>query len=505
MDLSLSAFSGNSDKFAKSSHLFHGFWKRGGLLAATLTLSLAAGCGGGGGSGTGRGGNTTVILVASSAANDQLIKLNLTLENLTLTAQDGTTTATLISAPQQVEFIHLNDSGEPLVTMNVPQAVYTKATITVDGGGFVCAAQQPGSNLIANYSSPAPSTVALQLPQPLVIGAGPMTLSLDLLVSQSATLPSNCYQQGFAGDSLAPTFNLTALALQTAQPEVPLQPQLMALEGLVINPAAGSGSFGVSAADSMVTGTAPVETWHVETSASTVFQGIGNAAGLTAGMPVDIDGRIQSDGSLAAARVAVLDPDTTNLTVNSGPLMQVSAALPVLYQVNQLAEGSQQYVRTWPQYDFGHATLAVWGGLTNLSTLPFTASFNASNLVPGQNVAITTHVTAIPNGGSYTPATTVTLMPQTINGSVLSTSSAGGFTTYTVQLAAYDMFPQFDTQPGQTTLITRPQQVVVYADSNTQITGNGVQSNLGRFTGVIFNDSGTLRMDATQIAGGVTE
>ncbi len=125
--------------------------------------------------------------------------------------------------------------------------------------------------------------------------------------------------------------------------------------------------------------------------------------------------------------------------------------------------------------------------------------------MPGQNAAITRHVTAIPNGGSYTPATTVTLMPQTINGTVLSTSSAGGFTTYTVQLAAYDMFPQFDIQPGQATLITRPQQVVDYADSNTQITGNGPEGNLGRFTGVIFNDNGTLRMDATQIADGVPE
>jgi hypothetical protein len=58
---------------------------------------------------------------------------------------------------------------------------------------------------------------------------------------------------------------------------------------------------------------------------------------------------------------------------------------------------------------------------------------------------------------------------------------------------------------GQTPLLTNPQQVVVYADANTQTLGGGVSSNLGRFTGVIFNDNGTLRMDATQVAGGVAE
>ena len=60
-------------------------------------------------------------------------------------------------------------------------------------------------------------------------------------------------------------------------------------------------------------------------------------------------------------------------------------------------------------------------------------------------------------------------------------------------------------QGGQTTLLTSPLQVVVYADQNTQmLTAPAVGSAL-RFTGVIFNDNGTLRMDCTQVAGGVAE
>ncbi|MFP5226796.1 MAG: DUF5666 domain-containing protein [Acidobacteriota bacterium] len=509
MHRSLSALSALGVKSSQSNPPSDNIRKHATVSVAAILLALAAGCGGGSSSSSTAntrpiaGQSTMVTLIASSTANDQLVQLFLTLKSLTLTAQDGTTTAALIPTPQQVEFIHLNNGGEPLLTVSVPQGVYTKATVATNGGGFVCSAQQQGLNMTAHYTNPAPTSTAVQMPNRIVIDGSTMTLSLELLVSQSATLPSNCYNQGFAGDSLNPTFSLTALTAPLGRPALPALPKLMALEGQVVSPAAGPGSFGVSAADSQLTLVPPNQTWLVQTSASTVFQGIGNTAGLTAGMPVDIDGTVQPDGSIAATRVAVLDPDTTNLTVNIGPLMQVVASAPLLNQVNQLAEGSSQFMRTWPQYNFSNATLALWGGLTNLASLPFPATFTISNFVPGQNVAITTHLTQ-PGPYPNTPATTVTLMPQTINGTVLSTATAGGFTTYTVQLAAYSMFPQFDTQPGQTTLITNPQQVIVYADANTQINGSGVASNLGLFTGVMFNDNGALRMDAIRIGPGVS-
>jgi hypothetical protein len=120
-------------------------------------------------------------------------------------------------------------------------------------------------------------------------------------------------------------------------------------------------------------------------------------------------------------------------------------------------------------------------------------------------VAITSHVTSVAPFPAVVPATVVTLMPQTIDATVGAVGTAGAFTTYTVELAAYDMSPQFAVQGNQTTLLTSPLQVVVYTDQNTQmLTAPAVGSAL-RFTGVIFNDNGTLRMDCTQVAGGVAE
>jgi len=331
-------------------------------------------------------------------------------------------------------------------------------------------------------------------------------VSLELLVSQSVSFPSTCYSNGIAQYSITPTFDLTAMTL-AAQPTNPTNGELTALEGLVVNASTGAGNFTVAAADGSPQGTTMSTTWHVSTNSSTGYQGIGNAGGLAAGMAVDLDGVLQPDGSVLATRVAVPDTDTTNLVVNRGPLMLVASSEPVLNQVNQEAEGSQRLMDGWPVYSISNATFAAWGGIANLASLPFTASFDAADIVPGQMVAITSHVTEPGPYPTYAPATMVMLMPQTINGTVQAVGTVGAFTTYTVGLQPYDLFSQFAVQGGQTTLLTNPLQVVVYAGKDTPMVnaGSPTTGSVLQFTGVIFNDNGTLRMDCTQVAGGVTE
>ncbi len=480
------------------------------LAVVTTAISLITGCGGGGGtsggSGPVAGENSLTTVVVSSAANDRLMRFNLTLNSLSLTTKDGTSVP-LLSTPQPLEFIHLNDSAEPLVTLEIPQGVYTSATATVGGASFVCITQQSGSDTTSTYAYGATpdNQVTVQLPNPITVSGKSVALSLQMLVSQSATFPSTCWNStGSNPYSITPTFNLTPMTL-AAQPTNATNGKMTALQGLVdvtpgqhITLLAADGSPTLSSLSAN-------RTWQVSTDGNTVFQGIGDAQDLGPGMPVDLDGTLQSDGTLLATRIAVQDSDTTDLTVNQGPLMLVGNEMPVLLQGNQQEEGSEMYVAGWPQYNFSNTKFAVWGGLTNLATLPFTASFNASNMVAGQMVSITTHVTEVVEAPNYVPATMETLMPQTINGTVTATETSGPFTAYTVQLAAYDVFPQFAVQGGQTTLLQNPQQVVVYADSSTQVLNTPVTGNPSLFTGVIFNDNGTLKMDCTAIASGVTQ
>jgi len=71
-------------------------------------------------------------------------------------------------------------------------------------------------------------------------------------------------------------------------------------------------------------------------------------------------------------------------------------------------------------------------------------------------------------------------------------SSSGGFTVYSVSLAAYDLFPILAVQPGQTTALQNPSSVEVYVDSNTQmLNSNAIAPGNGlRFNGLILTTAG---------------
>lgn len=92
------------------------------ISSLTLLAIFIAGCGGGGGTGTTLSGNTQVVVLASSTANDQLSSFTTTLQSLTLTNQEGKT-VNLLASPVSEEFIHLNGHVEPIATVNIPRAL----------------------------------------------------------------------------------------------------------------------------------------------------------------------------------------------------------------------------------------------------------------------------------------------------------------------------------------------------------------------------------------------
>jgi hypothetical protein len=158
-------------------------------------------------------------------------------------------------------------------------------------------------------------------------------------------------------------------------------------------------------------------------------------------------------------------------------------------------------------FGYGNATFQISSQFTNLQNLPFVATFNAADAVAGQNVLVTSNTSPV-NGALPLPlpSATITLIPQAINGTVSATSTSGGFTTYTVTLAPYDLFAELAGQPGHAAL-TSPNTVVVYADSKTQMLNSSSISVGGvfRFYGLVFNDNGMLSMDCAQVNDGVAE
>jgi Domain of unknown function (DUF5666) len=454
-------------------------------------------------------GNTTVTLLATSTANDQLSDYDLVLDALTLTNQNGAAVSVL-SAPLHVEFIHLNGLMEPLVTVSIPQGTYTSAIATVGLSRFDCLSLNSSGAVdeaAFAYDSTPSSQVSVNLPAPITIGSGASALSLNLLVSQSAAWTACAPAPGGVESySITPTFNLTTLATSS--------PSMTGLEGWVASVNAAANTFNVTADDGVscvssdpsACNPAPANgpLWQVEGNADTVMQGIPNLSQLQPGMPVEMDGSLQADGSVLASRISVVDTNTANLTANLGPNLFVSEAWPVLNAFDleswgPVAVGYSEY------FNFGNATFQTSGQFTDLQTLPFTASFTSGNMVAGQRLLVTSHATSMSAGPTYVPATTVTLLPQTVDGTVTAVSSVSGFDLYTVTLASYDLFPQLATQGGQVTLLQNPNTIMVYLSNSTPNPTPVAVGSVLRFNGLIFNDGGTLRMDCAQISDGVPE
>jgi Domain of unknown function (DUF5666) len=469
-----------------------------GVTAALVTTS----CGGSSGTGQHLSGNTQVTLVVTGTANDQLQEFLLQIQSLTLTDKAGKMVS-LVSSPQSVEFIHINGGIEPLLTVTVPQDVYTSATAVIGNAEFNCETMDSYGGVdfsTFEYGYTPQQNVTVNVPGPLTVSGDNMGLLLNLEVAQSASFsacfdPNNSYTW-----SITPTFNLTPITL-SAQPTNAGNGLVTALNGQIASIDAGAGSFVVA-----LPKLENSRTISVSTSGSTVFQGIGNFSSLAIGTFVNLDGAIQPDSSVAATRVAAVDTAATSLV--TGPLVSVNAAEPALASVWRQQQGalfSNGWVLGGSYLSFGSAAFLTSGEFSNLQSLPFTASFNGSNMVAGQNAYFSTSSTENSGGFPYIPLTTAMLIPQTLNGTISGVSSSGNFTIYTVTLADYDLFPTFAVQQGQTTLLSNPSQIEVYVDSSTQMLNTSplAAGSLARFYGLVFNDNGTLRVDCAQVNDGV--
>src|SRR5262249_34449046 len=156
------------------------------------------------------------------------------------------------------------------------------------------------------------------------------------------------------------------------------------------------------------------------------------------------------------------------------------------------------------RYD-GTTNFAVSSEYANLKNLPFVPVFTNTSFLAGQNISVFS--SGVTDARSFETATTITLKPQTLNGTVTAISSEGGFTVYTVSLASYDLIPVLQSDAGTQIRINDPSTVMVYVDASTQkLNSTSIAAGtVLRFTGLVFDDMGTLRMDCGQIKDGVAQ
>lgn len=483
------------------------------LLAWALVCCL--GCAGGAGSISTTPREADVTVLATSTADDEIAAYDLIFESLTLTNSSGGQVS-LLPQRTHAEFGRLNGSEEPLATVKIPAGTYTSATAIIGPAVFTCYGGSATHGISTNvflYGYTPDADVSITLPSPVVVAGGASVLSLNLNMSKSAGWGApNC----FTHQAQKPSYSITpSFVLAPISSGAPVK--LAGLQGLIGSFAGGrmltvtsiEGS-GTAIGPSGATETYSPPSWTLQLDANTTYQGVTGSSALAAGMFVDFDGTLQSDGSIQVSRISVPDASLSNLSVSTGPVVVVLSSGPILGTGSQVATGTmfggnQIAYSPWAT-SFNNAQFLVSGEVTNLQKLPFTALFDGTTLAAGQIISVTTHATAIQPAPVYLPATTITLLPQTVNGTVEGIQSAGNFTVYTVQLAAYDMFPQLANQALQTTTLTSPNTVQVYADQSAQMRDSSpiAVGSTARFHGPVFADGGTLKMDCLWIADGVS-
>lgn len=451
--------------------------------------------------------NTKVVVLLSSTSGDELSNFTLGITSMTLTDSVGHSVSLYTKgAPKPdigtlypAEFIHLNGTLEPLVTVSIPQGTYASAAVSIDGCSISTTVAQPGTTTTATTGLCGQETqTTVKVPTPITVSGSAMALSLNLQVEssytggQAAVLALNT--------TISPVFTLTPIEI-AAQPS---NEQNGLITGITAQVTSVSGT---SIAAQTLDGVSSA----FDTAGSTVYQGVSGVGSLAAGMLINVDAAIQSDGSLLATRVEADDP--TAAYVVSGPTSFGSDSLSG--QFNQLEQQATPWVPTPGGLttvgaagfqSSGTTAFKVSGQFSNLQKLPFSPDFDAQSFFTGQSVG--TFFTSNTAQYGYLPVNAVALMPQTINGTVAAVlSSSNGFAVYDVLLDTDDLIYNLQSQPGPFPRIDNPAEVVVYADSNTQMLGPSVitEGAAARFRGLIFDDDGVLRMDCGQILSGVVE
>jgi hypothetical protein len=486
-----------------------------GILLSVLGIAIfgasLAGCGSSMGGPT-PAKTTQVVVLLTSTANDQLSIFTANITSIALTNSAGMSTTIFAGANPQsgtpVEWMHLNGASEPLPAVSVPQGTYTSATVTVSNCTFDNVTFANQSITTSEYTGgpcgQGAGSTTVNLPSAITVTGSVMGLSLNLQVPQSYTLVGS---GATAVVTVSPVFNLTEVSI-AAVPTDETNGKVIGVAGQVMSLNMNGTSFTAQTADGV--------SLMLSTNSSTTFQGIAAFSSLSTNLLVNFDAAIQSDGSLLATRVEV---DNAAATLEAiGPFIVaeggVGGLLTDLLEFNGCpASGNPLCGTEGPAFfqSNGNTVFDISQQFSNVATLPFAATFSSANFLQGQNVSAFTSSDS-PVSPPPTPiVSTITLRPQTVNGTVTAISNDGGFTVYTVTLASYNLFPVLQQDAASDPALphlTAPTTIVIYADSSALFLNSGGMVNVGsllRFKGLIFDDNGTLSMDASEIYDGVTE
>ena len=444
------------------------------LFALATGLCLIAGCSSTTIPASSTGSIATAALaipvLITDAPSDQLVAFTLTLNSIVLTDSAGKT-ASILPTPTTIEVCHLNGIQEALVTASIPEDTYISALITFSNPQITYI-NSSGTPVVA---SPVLATTSYNaaFTTPIAITNTNSSLLFDLLAAQSVTISGTTV-------TVTPAFSVKAVPSATAVPPQGKNGTGMQQMGTVVS-VSGTSLVIEPGSGANIT---------LTTNSSTVLQGFSSLSTLTAGEVVQVDFVVETGGVFLATRIQLPPPPPGGQTPNllSGPVTALTSTgfKMALMQGAGPSVGPTSAGAIYTVTTTGTTTFAISPQLVSLTALPFTPTFTAATLTPGQAVGVTT--SAISTSADTATATNVYLIPQTLDGAVTAITTSGSYTVYTLTLA---LGSAFGTLSGATT-------VTVYTSTATagmSTTPIAVNSTV-RFNGLVFNTSGKFNMVA---------
>jgi hypothetical protein len=424
-------------------------------------------------------------VLITDAPSDQLVAFSLTIDSINLVDSKGNT-ASVLATPTTIEICHLNGIQAPLVTANIAQGTYTSAVITFSSPEITYI-NSAGAAITVSPTL-ATTSFTFTFPTPFTVSNSNTSLLFDLIASQSVNIVGTTV-------TVTPTFKVMPVPAATAVPPpgqngtgMQQMATVVSVSGtsLVLEPGSGPN-------------------FTVTTNSSTVLQGFTALSSLTAGELVQVDFIVQAPACTSQTVPPTLCPPTLLATrIQLAPPAAVGPPINLLTgTVTSVSPGSFKMVLmqgVGPAVPVSATAVSVITVTTNSSTvwaiapqfvaltgLPFTPSFSPTNLVAGQTVAVIASTVSTAPPPSATAAS-VTLIPQTLGGTVTAISTVGGWTRYTLSLPSGSAFATLSgasTVTVYTSAATAPPPPTAVAGT-PPIAVNSVV----RFNGLVFATGG---------------
>jgi hypothetical protein len=416
------------------------------------------------------GSSTTSVPVSiTDAPGDQVVAASLTLNSVVLTDQKNQTSS-ILAAPLTFEAAHLDAVQEPLFTPAIPQDTYTSITLTYSSAE-VAYIDPTTKQVVLATATLANSSQVFTFPTPLVVNNTNTSLIIDFLVANSVSISGSTV-------TVTPQFHIAPAPI-AATPTNGTNGLMTGIKGKVS--ALGTNQFTLTNPEGLSV--------VIDVNSSTQYQGLSGFSALAVGALVEADVQIESNATLLALRVEEQVPPNATAELLIGPVTAVTGSPATSFTQVVRQQVGPPPTTTPIQQDTitvnGSTQFVLPGQFANLVTagVPFTPTFNASTLFPGQVVAVQT--SAVSNNAAT--AQTVFLAPQTVSGTITGGGGPAcipcwGSVTLTLPSGSW-----LATITGQSTVI------VIFPSGIQALPGaTTATSSVVRFNGFLFKNGGAL-------------